>query len=241
MAEYSPTISVIIPARNEELHLPRCLAAIDEAQRYAGVSVEKVVVVNRCTDRTEEIAREHGCRIVYEDAKNLSKIRNSGVRASSGRWVVTIDADSDMSSKTLSEIGTKLSEPRIIGGGIWIFPERYSLGILLTGAVLLPFIVFERLSGGLFWFRRSDFDTLGGFDENFVSVEDIDFARRLKRLGKVTGRKFCTIRRAWIVTSCRKFDKFGDWYFLKNPRNLFSIFRGRDQKIADKIWYDFKS
>ncbi len=241
MTDSKPTISVIIPARNEEQHLPGCLAAISDAEKAANIVVEKVVVINRCTDRTEAIARAHGCRIIALEEKNLAAIRNSGVQISTGEWIITIDADSRMSPKTFVEVSAKLSDPGVVGGGIWIFPERYSLGILLTGIILLPYIIFERLSGGLFWFRRKDFEKLGGFDERFVSVEDIDFARRLKRLGKSTSRRFCTIRRAWIVTSCRKFDRFGDWYFLRNPRELLSIFRGRDQRIADKIWYDFNS
>jgi len=233
------TISLIIPARNEELHLPGCLAAIAAAERFAGITCEKIVVLNRCTDNTELVAKQHGCLIVHEEAKNLSKIRNAGVRAAGGAWIVTIDADSRMSERALSEICRLLSDEKIIGGGCMILPERYSLGIILTACVLLPFILFERLSGGMFWFRRADFELMHGFDEEFVSVEDIDFARRLKRLGRATKRKFTTILRAWIVTSCRKFDRFGDWYFLINPTELLSIFKGRNQKLADKVWYEF--
>ena len=38
--------------------------------------------------------------------------------------------------------------------------------------------------GAVFWFRKRDFLRIGGFDETLVSPEDMDFARRLNRLGR---------------------------------------------------------
>jgi hypothetical protein len=39
------------------------------------------------------------------------------------------------------------------------------------------------------------------------------------------------------VTSCRKFDRFGDWYFVQNPRVVADIFRS-DPRAADRFYYD---
>jgi hypothetical protein len=71
-----------------------------------------------------------------------------------------------------------------------------------------------------------------------VSAEDIDFARRLKSYGKSKGKRFKTITKAHIVTSCRKFDEFGDWFLFKNPRLVWKIFQGKDQNAADRLYYD---
>jgi glycosyltransferase involved in cell wall biosynthesis len=240
MTQSSPTISVIIPARNEERTLPSCLRGIAVAAAQAALRVEIIVVANRCTDGTERIAQEAGCVVVIEDAKNLAKIRNAGVRAASADWIITIDADSVMSSNSLAEIAKRLADDRIIGGGTLILPERYSLGILLTGLALSPFVFVAGLAAGMFWFRRKDFEAIRGFDESYVSVEDIDFARRLKREGRRTGRRFMMLWKARIVTSCRKFDTFGDWYFLTNPMRIWGLLRGRNQELADKVWYDFE-
>ena len=61
---YQPLISVVIPAHNEEEFLPSCLEAVKRAAAALpdgwGDGVEIVVVANRCTDRTEEIAESFG-------------------------------------------------------------------------------------------------------------------------------------------------------------------------------------
>jgi len=68
----------------------------------------------------------------------------------------------------------------------------------------------------------------------------IDFAVRLKRHGKNKGKRFKTINSAFIVTSCRKWDMFGDWYVLKNAHFIKNAFRGNNREIADKWWYEVK-
>lgn len=236
----SQKISIIIPARDEEAFLPGCLAAIDAAKTRVSNEVEIIVVLNRCTDRTEEIAKKAGAIVVHENAKNLSAIRNAGAKAATGSIIMTIDADSIMSPNMLRRIVRELSNPAVVGGGVLMIPSRFSLGIFLTGLCILPIALYHRISGGVFFTRREDFDALGGFDESLSSVEDIDFAKRLRRFGKKNGRKFKNLFLAYITTSTRKFDRLGDWYFIKNPRLIRTLLTGRNQAAADKIWYDFE-
>ena len=236
-----PRLSVVIPARNEEHYLPRALRALRQSgEQIIDCDYEIVVVVNRSSDATETIARENGCIVVNHDGKNLSAIRNSGVKAASGEFIITVDADSIVSTGMLPDVERALSNPGIIGGGVLILPERWSLGIFMTGLALLPIAIWYQISCGLFFFRKSDFLAIGGFDESLVSVEDIDFAKRLRAYGTKTERRFKTLFRSFITTSCRKFDRFGDWYFLRNPRESLKLLHGRDQSLADKIWYDFE-
>ena len=189
-----------------------------------------------------------GCIVVKSDAKNLSIIRNTGVKATSGDIVITIDADSRMSQFCLFDIYQCLFAERYIGGGTLIYPDRVSLGIICTGILLAPVALYYGISAGLFFCLKKDFEAIGGFDEKLTSAEDIDFAVRLKAYGKklyrdkttTKLRKFKTLVRSYIVTSARKFDKFGDWYFFKDPAKTFRLFMGKSQKDADEIWYDFK-
>jgi glycosyltransferase involved in cell wall biosynthesis len=76
-------------------------------------AVEHIVVLNRCTDRTEEIATQMGARIIIDDSRNLSHIRNKGAEASKGDILVTIDADSQMTSNTLLEVFKKTGFEKI--------------------------------------------------------------------------------------------------------------------------------
>jgi glycosyltransferase involved in cell wall biosynthesis len=237
----TPQISLIIPAHNEAAFLPACLEAARQAAAEVESAVEVIVVLNRCTDDTEEIARRHGCVIVREDAKNLSMIRNAGAAAATGEILVTCDADSRMHPGTFGEILQRLATGTVVGGGAMIFPERWSLGIIASGISIMPYLAFTGVSFGLFWCHKRDFDEIGGFDTRYVSVEDVDFARRLKAHGRRTGRTWGTLFKTPLVTSCRKFDQFGDWYIFRNPAFVKKVFRGDDRKTADKFWYDVRS
>ena len=222
----------MIPARNEEGFIARCLESIQVAAEPFVHETEIVVVLNRCTDRTEKIARSYGASIVRDESKNLSMIRNAGVRSACGDIIVTLDADSWMSPNMLIEINRLLNSGEYIGGGVLMYPERLSLGIFFT------VLIRHGVSGGLFWCFRSDFEAIHGFDESLVSAEDIDFARRLKLYGKIRRKRFKTITKAHIITSCRKFDIFGDWYFVRNPHLAWKILQGKDAKAANSFFYD---
>jgi glycosyltransferase involved in cell wall biosynthesis len=202
--------------------------------------VEVIVAVNRCTDHTEEIALKHCAKVVHEDSRNLARIRNAAAKAATGEIIVTIDADSRMTSNMLVEIDRLLRTGKFIGGGVPIRPERWSFGIIVTVLLLEVMLLWRRVSGGLFWCLRKDFEAIGGFNENLVSLEDLDFAQRLKASGKSKGKRFTTIRKAHIITSCCKFDAFGDWYLLMNPRLVRRILRGKSQEDANHFYYDIR-
>jgi glycosyltransferase involved in cell wall biosynthesis len=177
---------------------------------------------------------------VHDDCRNLARIRNAAARAATGEIIITIDADSQMTDNMLLEIDRLLRTGRFVGGGVTIRPERWSLGILVTVLLLAVLLLWRRVSGGLFWCLRKDFEAIGGFNENLVSLEDLDFAKRLKAYGKSQGKWFTTIKKAHIVTSCRKWDMFGDWFLLTSPRLVRRLLRGKSQEDADHFYYDVK-
>jgi glycosyltransferase involved in cell wall biosynthesis len=94
-------ISVITPAHNEELFIKKCLCSVKAAAKEVSEAVEHIVVLNRCTDRTGEIATQSGARVITNDSRNLCRIRNKGAEESKGDILVTIDADSQMTSYML--------------------------------------------------------------------------------------------------------------------------------------------
>lgn len=96
-----PSVSVILPAHDEERHLEGTLASLS-AQRYAG-TVEFVIVDDRSTDRTPQIIADAAARDpritpvrVEEPDRRLSPKVNAvahGIAASRGEIIVTTDAD----------------------------------------------------------------------------------------------------------------------------------------------------
>ncbi len=241
------TYSVVIPAHNEEKYIGKCLKSVISAAKYvSSETVEIIVVANRCTDRTAAIARHYGARVIANNDKCISTIRNTGINAANGRIIVTIDADSMMTKYSLCEIGQMLASGRYIGGGTRPQFDRMSIGILCSAAYvaanMIPVMVRNKtlLTGGMFWFYKRDFDAIGGFDESLVSLEDLDFAARLNKHGVSRGKKFGTLKRSYIVTSSRKFDEFGDCYLIKNRSLTKRIFTGRDRAAADEFYYDVR-
>jgi glycosyltransferase involved in cell wall biosynthesis len=185
------------------------------------------------------VARAFCVRSIETQARNLAAVRNAGAQCANGDIIITIDADSVMSPNMLVEIERQLSSGEVIGGGTMIWPDRMSFGLMCTGVLLVLLIGRHRISAGLFWLYRRDFVALGGFDESLVSAEDVDFAIRLRDYGKARAKRFVTLTRAFITTSCRKFNHFGDWYFLRNVKLLRAILSGKDRSAADLVYYDF--
>ena len=162
-----------------------------------------------------------------------------GARASRGEILITIDADSVMSPRMLTEVDRVLRTGRYVGGGVPIRPERMSAGIVLTGLVLCLLLLHRGISGGAFWCGREDFEAIGGFSEDWLTAEDVDFGVRLKAHGRRHGKRYGTLWRAPIRTSCRKFDAFGDWFFVRNLGLLRRALRGGDAKMGNRFFYDF--
>ena len=234
----TPALSVAIPARDEEKLIARCIESINASARHCQRAVEVVVALNRCTDRTRDIAESLGARCVVEDRKCIAAVRNAAVKASRAPVVATLDADSWMTLRTVDAILTHACDPRYVGGGTVLRPERMSIGIFFSLLAIVPYVARSGVSTGLFWFRREAFDMIGGFDESLVSVEDVDFGLRLKAHGRLKGLRYGTIWRHGAMTSCRKFDTFGDWYLFLNPGLVKALFGGKNRQAADHFYYE---
>jgi len=234
--------SVVVPAYNEERLLPRGLAAINSA----GLRTEEfevIVVANRCTDSTVAVAEAAGATVVESQARNMSVVRNAGAAVASGDAIVTIDADSVMAPDALVEVARLLETGRVVGGGTKVRPERSSVGIRATLAVVEIATFVARISGAMFWCRLDDYTAIGGFDEHRLVGEDVDFARRLRAHGRRTGRRFATLRTEPVTISTRKFDHFGDWHMFAmagQVRAIRAAWTGSDSSWADQYFFDFK-
>jgi glycosyltransferase involved in cell wall biosynthesis len=233
----APLFSIVIPAYNEANYLPEGLAAIERAVKALVAPVEVILADNQSTDATAAIAREWGARVVTAEPRCIAAVRNAGGHAAQGTYLVFVDADSRMSPNMLVEIRRTLESGKYVGGGVFdMRPDRWSAGIAATFALLYIGAWLTRISGGLFFTTREAFETIGGFDERLLALEDVDFAKRLKRYGRKKRQRFSHLRSATLHTSVRKFDTFGDWYIFRNPWKIIQCMRN-DPRTADEIWY----
>lgn len=84
-------VSVVIPVRNDAVHLERCLLAL---ARQTVPPVEVVVVDNASTDHSASVARAHGARVVEEPMVGIPAAAATGYDAAVGAVIARLDADS---------------------------------------------------------------------------------------------------------------------------------------------------
>ncbi len=232
--------SLIIPAYNEQRLLGRLLDSIDVARARYGQpeAIEVIVADNLSTDGTADLARGRGCRVVSVEKRVIAAVRNDGARAARGEILAFIDADSSIHPDTFIEIDRSLATGHVVGGATGVTMERWSVGIALTFAVMLPVLWLTRMDTGVVFCRKADFETVGGYDENRVVAEDVMFLFALRRLGRTRGQRLARLRRAKAIASTRKFDEFGDWhYFPLMARGVSMTLRGNATAFTDRYWY----
>ncbi len=98
---------MVVPAHNEEMLLPACLAALRQAAGAVSVPVHVLVVADACADQTAATARACGARVITIGARNVGAARAAGLtellRLVAGvdpaaTWLATTDADSAVPS-----------------------------------------------------------------------------------------------------------------------------------------------
>lgn len=115
---------------NEEKHLPDCLASLAWAD-------EVIVFDSFSTDRTVEIARAAGARVVQRPFDNYALQRNAALAATEAEWVLFVDADERVTPALAREIMSVL-HPERSKDGWWIPRHNYLFGRLTLHAGWYP-------------------------------------------------------------------------------------------------------
>jgi glycosyltransferase involved in cell wall biosynthesis len=113
-----PRLSALVVARNEAERIGPCLERL-------GFADEIVVLLDRCTDRTAEIARGRGARVVEGDWALEADRRNAGIDACAGEWILEVDADEWATPALGGEIRATLASAK---PGYFIVPMANHIG-----------------------------------------------------------------------------------------------------------------
>lgn len=232
------TISVVIPAYNEEEHIETCLESI----RSQSVKPYEVIVVNNnSTDRTEEKARRLADRVVFEGEQGVVYALNAGIRAARGDVVAFMGGDCVADREWIKAIRLAFEKEDLIGvfGPIASMDRRSKK--MRFSYYFIWHVVAKTLShtpiamapGGNCAIRRKAIIEAGGYDPDMVPGEDIEISRRLRKLGKL---KF--IENAKIYASTRRFEENGVWRETKNWLKVFFRMVGKRPKKYDYFNYD---
>ena len=229
-------ISFIVPAYNEEHELSKTLAAIRTAASGAAQPYEIIVVDDASTDATPEIASRVGAKVIPINRRQIAAARNAGGRVAQGEYLFFIDADTRIDRAHVSG-GIAALEGGYAGGSARVAMDGFVPvwgRMLLRGFASVYFGL--NLGAGAFLFTtRRNFDSAGGFDEQYFAGEEVYFSIALKKLG---GFK---VLREPVVTSARKMRMYPAKDFL--PKFFGVILRGpRGVRSRAKLslWYDGK-
>ena len=226
-------ISFVVPAYNEERLIGRTLAAIHAAARETAEPYEIVVVDDGSSDRTSDLARENGARVVAVHHRQIAATRNAGARAAGGDILMFVDADTILSAATVRAALAALAAGAVAGGASLRLDGR----VPWHGRVLLALVRagmrLGRLAAGCFVFStRAAFEVAGGFDETLFATEEIALSRALARQGRVV------ILREPVLSSGRKLRTHSGWEIL---RLLSTVARQGPRALRSRerleLWY----
>ena len=234
---------MVVPAYNEAELLPRLLGTLKTAiNRYAGGAsrVELIVADNASTDATAALAQAQGCRVTRVEKRMIAAARNGGARVARGEVLCFVDADMQVHAETFNVIDRAMTRGNAVAGATGVTSERWSPGIAVTWAAMVPMVWLSGMDTGVVFCLRADFEGIGGYREDRFFAEDVVFLLNLKKLGRKSGRRLVRPRGAKAIVSARKFNKHGDWHMLfAFPRIAWKqlIAPSKPNREAQAYWY----
>ena len=217
-----PTVSLVIPAYNEEKYIGKCLdSVISSGSKF----FEIVVIDNGSTDKTREVVESYrNVRIITEEKKGVMFARQRGVDETSGEIIAFIDADTIMLSGWYEQIVKRFSEDLILVSlsGPYIYEDVSLWSKILIWIfyylIALPvyFILGYTAIFGNFAIRRSVLNKMGGLNTDIVFYgDDTDTVQRAHKFGKTVFSMDFNIK-----TSSRRFEQegivFTAWRYMIN-------------------------
>jgi rSAM/selenodomain-associated transferase 2 len=191
-------VSVVMPVLDEE---SRIIRQMDSILAIPGIH-EVIIIDGGSRDRTLDLVRGSPGVTLLIAPKGRARQMNTGAQAATGDVLLFLHADVRLPSDAIRWVAEALSDPHVVAGAFrtWTVSEGSSTWL----ALLLHLADFRSRYASLpygdqaLFVRAEVFYELGGFPEQPL-MEDLEFSRRLHRLGsvrtvpatvQVSGRRF---------------------------------------------------
>jgi rSAM/selenodomain-associated transferase 2 len=220
-----PSVAILVPALDEEENLRTLLPDL------VRVADEVVVSDGGSSDRTAEVAQELGARVVHGEPGRGTQL-NRAAEESTADILLFLHADTRLPEGALDLVRRAVANGASGGGFLARFDSE--LPIMAFGSRLVDLrtrLTRAPLGDQAQFVTRTAFLALGGY-RSWPILEDLDFIRRLKRIGKVA------VISIPVVTSGRRYERAGvlrtvalNWflwalYFLGvDPRRIAGLYR----------------
>jgi glycosyltransferase involved in cell wall biosynthesis len=179
-----PLVSIIIPTKNSAETLEACLKSISN-QTYP--NIETIVVDNYSVDQTIRIAEQHGVSVYLKGPERCTQV-NFGVQKAKGKYAYRVDSDFVL-------------DPRVVEQAVEVCETQGydAVAVHNTSDATVSFWARVRKMerdtyrddgvhiGSRFW-KKTAFDSIGGFDVDLVAGDDYDLQNRLIKKGYRVGR-----------------------------------------------------
>ena len=193
-----PSVTVMMPVRNEQHHLPKAVESV-LAQNYPG-TLEIILAIGPSVDQTQQVATElakkySGIKLI-QNPKGLTTVGlNLAIAQSSGEIIIRVDAHSELADNYIDRGVQILRETgSVLTGGImnakgnsplqkavaFGYGSRLGLG---GGRYHVGGKAGEAESAYLGIFDAVALKKVSGYDEKIIRGEDWDLAQRLKAQG----------------------------------------------------------
>lgn len=115
-------LSVLIPCKDEELNIAFCIESIFP------IADEILIADSGSTDKTMEIAKEYGCRVIEREYVNSANFKNWAIPQARYEWILLLDSDERATPELLEEIRSILSSDTTEYDGYNIFRRNFLFG-----------------------------------------------------------------------------------------------------------------
>lgn len=228
-------ISIIIPSYNEEKYLENTIRSIKN-QDYEG-KYEIIVSDGGSKDRTLKIARKYKVRLIRNKQRGISVGRNAGAKAAKGDILLFLDADTIIIPNLLTEFEKNFRDPNVVGVTCSIMPSKMDARFLAhylsyNSVTKLGVKTSQPLIAGVcVAYKASSFFEIGGFDEQIQALEDLDFSKRIKKMGDIIFNV-----NTLAITSARRIEKHGNLnYWARLGRLYLKLLAKRKIKLKEYL------
>lgn len=176
--------SAIIPTLNEEENIGKVV----ESLKKSTIIKEVIVVDCDSEDKTREIAKSEGAKVVTSPIKGVGYQRNLGAKLAKSKIIIFFDADVSISDNFVEKLVDKFNNRGLdVACPIFLTNSQNPVVNILHYLFSFFFLITQKLipsgAGPCIITKKDFFVKCGGFDDQLV-FEDIEFIRRAAKIGK---------------------------------------------------------
>lgn len=173
-------LTVIIPTINEEEGIGK---VIDQVPKPDDFDIEFLVIDSDSTDRTKEVARSKGARVINESRRGYGRAYKTGFENAKGDYIATMDADCTYPAETIPDLVRKLVKEGLdfittdrfamMDKGAMSGKHKFGNWVLSATAKLLFRAKFKDSQSGMWIFKRAILERLELTSDGMPLSEEI--------------------------------------------------------------------